>query len=84
MIVIRLALHSRNFRNAIGAPHSTSGLYNAVVTMLVESCALYAVNSILYIGPWGAGNHIADIFFPILSETQVRGIFLALFPVLQC
>jgi hypothetical protein len=77
MITIRLALHSRNIRNAMGGPHSTGGLYSAVVTMLVESCALYATNSVLYIGPWGAGSHIADIFFPILSETQVRNTSLS-------
>ena len=76
MIVIRLAMHRRNIQNAMGTLHTASGLYNAIVTMLIESCALYAVSSVLYIGPWGAGNHIADIFFPILSETQVRAFFL--------
>jgi len=72
MIVIRLALHSRNIRAAMGAPAGLSGLYKAIVTMLIESSALYAVNSLLFIGPWGAGNHAADIFLPILAETQVR------------
>ena len=75
MIVIRPALHRKNIQNAMGPLYRTGGLYGAVVTMLVESCALYAVNSALYIGPWGAGSHVADIF-PILSETQVRDISL--------
>jgi len=72
MIVIRLVLHSRNIRSAMGAPVGISGLYKAIVTMLIESSALYAVNSLLFIGPWGAGSHAADIFLPILAETQVR------------
>jgi len=72
MIVTRLVLHSRNVRSAMGAPVGISGLYKAIVTMLIESSALYAVNSLLFIGPWGAGSHIADIFVPILAETQVR------------
>ena len=72
MIVVRLVLHSRNIRAAMGAPAGISGLYTAIVTMLIESSALYAVNSLLFIGPWGAGNHAADIFLPILAETQVR------------
>ena len=75
MIVVRLALHSRNIRSAMGAPVGISGLYKAIVTMLIESSALYAVNSLLFIGPWAAGNHAADIFLPILAETQVR-VFL--------
>ena len=80
MIVVRLVLHSRNIRAAMGAPAGISGLYTAIVTMLIESSALYAVNSLLFIGPWGAGNHAADIFLPILAETQVRAFPQLLFP----
>lgn len=71
MIVVRLVLHSRNIRNAVGAPTGTSGLCKAIVTMLVESCALYAVNFLLFIGAWGAQSHVSDIFFPLLADTQV-------------
>ena len=71
MIVTRLVLHSREIRTAMGAPSGLTGLYKAIITMLVESSALYAVNSLLFVGPWGAGNHAADIFLPILAETQV-------------
>jgi len=72
LIVTRLILHSRNVRVAMGGPGGAAGLYKAIVTMLIESCALYAVNSLLFVGPWGAGNHAADLFLPILAETQVR------------
>ena len=71
MIVVRLTLHNINIRNTMGAPAKTSSLYQAIkaiVIMLVESSALYAVNSLLFIGPWGAGSHVADIFLPILAE----------------
>ena len=71
LIVARLLLHSRQIRTAMGAPSGLTGLYKAIITMLVESSALYAVNSLLFVGPWGAGNHAADIFLPILAETQV-------------
>jgi len=76
LIVTRLVLHSRNVRAAMGAPGGAAGLYKAIVTMLIESCALYAVNSILFVAPWGAGSHVADIFLPILAETQVIAPFL--------
>jgi hypothetical protein len=75
MIVTRLILHGRNLRNALGYPDSASGLYNAIVTMVVESCALFTVNSLLFIGPWGAKSWVADIFLPILAETQVRAVY---------
>ena len=72
MIVTRLILHGRNIQSAMGGPVRVGGLYKTVVTMLIESCALYAVTSLLFIGPWYAKNHASDIFLPILAEVQVR------------
>ena len=74
LIVIRLLMHSRNIRNSVGA--GAGGVYKAIVTMLIESSALYAVSSILFIGPWGANSWVADIFLPILAQNQVRAVFL--------
>ena len=71
MIVIRLILHTRNTRNALGIA-GIGGLCKTVVTMLIESCALYAVGSVLVIGPWSVQNTVASIFLVILSQTQVR------------
>ena len=70
MIVIRLVLHSRNIRALMGTPGGITGLYKTIITMLIESCALYTVSSLLVIGQSRAA--IVDIFFPILAETQVR------------
>ena len=75
MIIIRLVLHSRNIRNAMGPEHRASGLYKAVITMLIESCALYAVSFLLFIGPWIVNDFVQYIFWPILAETQVRAGF---------
>lgn len=72
MIVIRLTLYNRRIRRAIGAKTTTSGVYTTVIAMLVESYALYAVNFLLFIGAWGAGNDVANLFSPILIQTQVR------------
>ena len=72
MIVARLMLHSKDIRNAMGGSTTASRLYKAVVTMLTESCALYAVTFVLFVGPWTAGSPVASIFFPILVQTQVR------------
>lgn len=71
LIATRLIRHSRNIRKAIG-PGKGSGLYNTVVTMLVESCVLYAVASLLFMGPLGAESEIQGIFAPIFVNIQVR------------
>lgn len=72
MIVMRLAMHSRNFRKAVGTSSASSGLYKAVIIMLIESCAFYAVNLLIYIGLWAANSIYEYIFDPILLEAQVR------------
>ena len=48
------------------------GLYKTIITMFAESCGLYALNSLLYIGLLSAGKSIANPFPPILGQTQVR------------
>ena len=67
MIVIRLILHRRNIRNAMGIQDSASGVYNAIITVLVESSALYAVSVLLFIGLWAGNNPSVNVFSPILA-----------------
>ena len=84
MIVIRLALHSKNIKNSLGAKGGASGLYNAVITMLVESCALYAVAFVIYIGFWRAHKPLEYVFFEILSEAQVRAVWTSQYILGNC
>lgn len=76
MIAIRLILHSRSIQKVLGPLAQVNGLYKTVVTMLIESCALYAVSILLFIGTWFAGSASQYIFFPILAEIQVRAVFI--------
>ena len=71
LIAIRLILHTRNTRTVIRIT-GTSGLCEAIVTMLIESCALYTMSSLLVVAPWVAGYHDDIIFVPVLSQAQVR------------
>ena len=72
MIVIRLIRHARNTRTAMGIS-GMGGVSKTIITMLVESCALYAVTSLLVIGTWDANNPVGPGFFlSVLPETQVR------------
>jgi len=84
MIVIRLVLHGREIRAATGSGAGISGLYKSVSTMLIESCALFAVTSLVVVvalvrarNEWDPkiyypGTYVVDIFFQILAEIQVR------------
>jgi len=84
MIVIRLVLHGRNIRTATGSLAGISGLYKTISTMLIESCALFAMSSLLVVGALAAvmypssgdsffiGSCVVDASFPILAEIQVR------------
>ena len=71
LIVTRLIVYTKNIRTTTGGT-GIGGLCKAIITMLIESCALYAVSSLLVIGPWGAGSNAANIFFFVLTQTQVR------------
>ena len=70
MIVVRLILHGKNIRAATGSSAGIGGLYKTISTMLIESCALYAVTSILVVGP--QNGITTNLFMPILAENQVR------------
>ena len=75
MIVIRLVLHIRNIRTVTEAPSGFTGLYKTIVTMLIESSAIFAASSLLFLGFWGSGSYVADVFSVIQAETQVRAFF---------
>ena len=65
----------------MGAPAGASGLFETIITVLIESCAIYAIVSLLFVTLWGIKSHAAGIFFPILAEVQVRT--LSFFPRTQ-
>ena len=71
MIVTRLILHIRNIRGALGEADRS---YRTVVTMLIESSALYAVSFILFIVPYAASSWLGSTFWPILNGTQVCAV----------
>ena len=71
MIVVRLVLHTRNIRTNTGVA-GIGELCKTIVTILIESCALYTVSSLLIIGPWAARGYVVEAFFSIIAETQVR------------
>ena len=74
MIVMRLVLHGRNMRDALGSGVNAGGLCKAIITTLVESYALYTVSFILSISLGYGHSPVEFIFDPIFAATQVRAI----------
>ena len=73
MIVIRVALHARAMKDAMGSEASgTAGLWKTIVTMFIESYALHAISFIIDEALGFADNPIVLVSDPIFSETQVR------------
>jgi len=56
-------------------------LYQAVGKMLIESSALFTVNSLLFIVSRAAKSWATGIFLPVLAETQVIAPFLIILGV---
>lgn len=71
MIIIRLVLHNRNIQRALGTSTGVRGLYRAIITMLVESYALYAATLLLYVIPLAANSTVSNIFVDALGGAQV-------------
>ena len=74
MIIIQLILHIRNVRKATGASDGSNGLHTAattVVTMLVESYALYMVALLSYVVSDALESWVASIFAKVIGTIQV-------------
>ena len=80
MIIVRLILHAREVRKAIGTSDGPGTrlhtVITAVVTTLVETYALYAVALLVFIVPWAIVSPVAHIFGAV-GMVQVR-VVLAL------
>ena len=78
MIVTRLTVHMRNIRKATGTSDVPSGLHTVattVITMLIESYALYAGVLLAYTIPLATNSQVASLFFGVIGTVQVRTVF---------
>ena len=71
MIIVQLIRYIRQFQSAMGAKTTITKLHKAVLTMIVESFAIYAANFLLFIILFDVGNSFLNIFNLVLAETQV-------------
>ena len=71
MIILRLALHARNIQNALGSRANASGLYKAIIAILVESYALYTISFIVSMVLDYLLDPLRYLFSPVFAGTQV-------------
>ena len=76
MIIVRLILHHKHLRQAVGVTTRASRLYKAILVLLIESCALYTLSFLPYILIFVFHNLYKSIFWPILNGTQVRAVLV--------
>lgn len=76
MIAIRLILHYRRLRQAMGVTTRANRLYKAIPVLLVESCTLYSITFLPYIFVFVFHSSDKGIFWPIINGTQVLGPLL--------
>ena len=74
MIVTRLILHIKNIRKTIGTSDGSRGL-QAIVTILVESYALYVIPFLIFTISWAIRGRFTGTFANIVGPSQVRAVF---------
>ncbi|EPQ55666.1 hypothetical protein GLOTRDRAFT_10171, partial [Gloeophyllum trabeum ATCC 11539] len=79
LILVRLLLHRRAVINALGRSHSAQ--YTSTAAMLVESAALYAICSILFLVPYVVNHPLQGIFMQVLSQVQIIAPLLIIYRV---
>jgi hypothetical protein len=73
MVVMRLVLHGKKIRRAMGDQDGATELYKKIAIILVESGALYAASFVMVAGSWASRNLRAQsITSEILLQVQVR------------
>ena len=69
MIIARVFSHSRDVQRATGTQTTAGGLYKTIVTMLIESCSLYAIAFLICMA--SSRNTVTNTFWPALIHVQV-------------
>lgn len=69
LTVLRLLYHRACISKVLGPGYGV--LYASFAAMIVESAAVYAICSLLYLIPYATNSPLANAFLQILGEAQV-------------
>ncbi|KAF9495050.1 hypothetical protein BDN71DRAFT_917198 [Pleurotus eryngii] len=82
MISIRLLMFRHSLRKVLG-PQAMSVPYASIAAMLIESSALYAGISLIFIGGYGAKSVVSNMFLPNMVMAQFLAPMLIILRVAQ-
>ncbi|EGN92251.1 hypothetical protein SERLA73DRAFT_164145 [Serpula lacrymans var. lacrymans S7.3] len=81
LITIRLLMHKRRLQTILGAAHAAQ--YTGIATLLIESSALYALWSIIFLVLYAINNPVQFVFLASLAEVQIIAPLLIIVRVAQ-
>ncbi|KAF9445738.1 hypothetical protein P691DRAFT_709869 [Macrolepiota fuliginosa MF-IS2] len=82
LMTFRLLMARRQFIRAMGnSPHARQ--YLSIATMLIESSALYAIWSIIFIGLYIVNHPMQSVFLGTLTDISIIALLLIIFRVSQ-
>ncbi len=76
MISFRLLRMRRAARMILSAEHAKT--YTSVITMIIESAALFSITSLWFIICYAMGSNVQNLILPVLDQLVVR-IYLRFF-----
>ncbi|KAH0831246.1 hypothetical protein J3R83DRAFT_13860 [Lanmaoa asiatica] len=79
LTVLRLLYHRACISRVLGPGYGM--LYTSFAAMIVESAAVYAICSLLYLVPYAINSPLANAFMQILGEAQVIAPLLIIYRV---
>lgn len=71
LIVVQWLMFRREVKRVLGHDYAVFSPYVAAGPLLIESSLIYAVNSIIFVIPYGLGSHVANIFLPLQALAPV-------------
>ncbi|KAK0223736.1 hypothetical protein IW262DRAFT_1458770 [Armillaria fumosa] len=76
LIVVQWLMFRREVKRVLGHDYAVFSPYVAAGPLLIESSLIYAVNSIIFVVPYGLGSHVANIFLPLQALAPVLSSML--------
>lgn len=76
LIVVQWLMFRCEVKRVLGHDYAVFSPYVAAGPLLIESSLIYAVNSIIFVVPYGLGSHVANIFLPLQALAPVLSSML--------
>jgi len=79
LITGKLLVYRRRFKNASGAAHNPANFYTSLLTIFVESAALYSTFAICFLVSYAISNPLNQIFLGFTTAAQQISAYLIVY-----